>query len=319
MALLEFEGKNLEEAIENAAVSLSLPAEKLKFTIMSMGSKGFLGLGRRKARIGINSEDQSNDSPGDLTGPAAEEAQESIWAASEKKRHCGDSLDLMHEAAPSAPRPVRDKAKERRGRERQERPAGPPRAQEPGEAPALDFSHLPPPPTQPAPGETVREGDDPIAAEARAILAGMLEKMGFSADINAQRIAGRVVLKLADSDDNALLIGSRGSTLEALELLLGRILIKKLKEAENPEAADLKVIVDAADYRARRQAAILDSLRGIAAQVRRGRKPQSMNGLSASERRLVQLALRPARDLSYRNDAPRDCVIISLYNAKEKK
>jgi predicted RNA-binding protein Jag len=279
-----------------------------------------LGLGRKKARIGINSEDQSNDSPGDIAAPAPEKAQESMWAGSEKKRHCGDNLDLMHEdlATPqTAARPAPDKAKERRPAK--ERPAAP-RPKEAEEAPALDFSHLPPPPTQPAPGETVVEGEaDAVMAEARVTLANILEKMGFSTEISTLRIAGRLILKLADSDDNALLIGSRGSTLEAMELLLGRILIKKLKAAENPEAADLKVIVDVADYRARRQAAILDSLRNIAAQVRRSRKPQAMNGLSAAERRLIQLALRPARDLSSRNDAPRDSVVIAPYHSKEKR
>ena len=93
MALLEFQGNNLEEAILNAAEALSLPAEKLKFTIMSMGSRGFLGLGRKKARIGVNSEDQTNDIEGETaTAPAARPAAEPLWADAEPREHRGDSL-----------------------------------------------------------------------------------------------------------------------------------------------------------------------------------------------------------------------------------
>lgn len=317
MAVLEFTGRNLEEAIENAAASLSLPAEKLKFTIVSMGRKGFWGLGRKKALIAINSEDQSNDSAEEISAAAAQAAQDSLWAGSEKKRHCGDSLDLMREAqGPEQSRP--EKGRERRPKDK-DRPAPSPRKPEP-EAPALDFSHLPPPLTQAAPGESLSAGEpDAVMAEARTMLAAIISKMGFSTPISVERIGGRLILKLADSDDNALLIGSRGSTLEALELLTGRILMKKLKEAEDPAAADLKIIVDVADYRARRQATILETLRSVAAQVRRTKKPQAINGLSASERRLIQLALRPARDLSSRNDAQRDSVIISLFSSKEKR
>jgi spoIIIJ-associated protein len=143
--------------------------------------------------------------------------------------------------------------------------------------------------------------------------------MGFTAELTVERIASRLIIKIAEGPDNALLIGGRGNTLESLELLIARILIKKLKDAAHPEAAELRVVLDVADYRARRQAAVLDSLRVAAATVRRTKKPQTLSALNSAERRLVREALKPHRDLSLRNDAPRDCVIISAYHAKEKR
>ncbi|HPJ96139.1 MAG TPA: RNA-binding cell elongation regulator Jag/EloR [Syntrophales bacterium] len=51
MHLKEYEGKSIDEAIENACKALNVPREKLKIEILSEGSSGFFGLGSKKARI----------------------------------------------------------------------------------------------------------------------------------------------------------------------------------------------------------------------------------------------------------------------------
>jgi predicted RNA-binding protein Jag len=56
MALVEFRGKDTEEAINNAASALSVRPEHLDFTILSTGSRGFLGLGSQKARILVDTQ-----------------------------------------------------------------------------------------------------------------------------------------------------------------------------------------------------------------------------------------------------------------------
>jgi len=54
---VEFTGRDLAEAIAAAAGALNLPPEKLKFSVVAMGAKGFLGLGRRRARIAVDPAD----------------------------------------------------------------------------------------------------------------------------------------------------------------------------------------------------------------------------------------------------------------------
>ena len=41
---LEFEGKNVEQAIENACKELNITKEKLKYDVLSYGSTGIFGL-----------------------------------------------------------------------------------------------------------------------------------------------------------------------------------------------------------------------------------------------------------------------------------
>ncbi|MBW2065565.1 MAG: protein jag [Deltaproteobacteria bacterium] len=55
----EFEGKTTEEAIENAARELNIPAEDLNFEIIEPGSAGIFGLvGGKKAKIKVTPEDR---------------------------------------------------------------------------------------------------------------------------------------------------------------------------------------------------------------------------------------------------------------------
>ncbi|MEA3429455.1 MAG: RNA-binding cell elongation regulator Jag/EloR [Thermodesulfobacteriota bacterium] len=51
---LEFEGKDIEQAVENACDALNIPKEKLKHDVVSYGSTGVFGLvGARKAKIRV--------------------------------------------------------------------------------------------------------------------------------------------------------------------------------------------------------------------------------------------------------------------------
>ena len=50
----EFEGNNVENAVENACTELNIPREKLKYDVISYGSSGIFGLvGTKKAKIRV--------------------------------------------------------------------------------------------------------------------------------------------------------------------------------------------------------------------------------------------------------------------------
>ena len=51
---LEFQGKNVEKAVEAACQQLDIKPEKLKYDVVSYGSTGIFGLvGTKKAKIRI--------------------------------------------------------------------------------------------------------------------------------------------------------------------------------------------------------------------------------------------------------------------------
>ena len=60
---LEFEGKNVEKALDQACVELKIPRDRLKYEILSYGSSGIFGLaGTKKARIRVNLAQESPES-----------------------------------------------------------------------------------------------------------------------------------------------------------------------------------------------------------------------------------------------------------------
>lgn len=61
---LEFEGKDIDQAVKNACDALNIPKEKLKHDVISYGSTGIFGLvGAKKAKIRVEAP---NKAPGSL-------------------------------------------------------------------------------------------------------------------------------------------------------------------------------------------------------------------------------------------------------------
>ena len=54
MAVKEFVGKTVDEAVANAALSLSIPSSELKYTVVEEGSTGFFGIGSKPAKIEVS-------------------------------------------------------------------------------------------------------------------------------------------------------------------------------------------------------------------------------------------------------------------------
>lgn len=65
---VEFEGKDLEEALEEAAGELGLPEEDLHYEIVEQGRRGVMGLGAKNVRIRVTDQMGAEDKDG---APAA--------------------------------------------------------------------------------------------------------------------------------------------------------------------------------------------------------------------------------------------------------
>lgn len=63
MEVKEFTGKNVDEAITNATVSLGVTSDQIKYEVVEEGSNGFLGIGSKDAviRVTLNVEENPED------------------------------------------------------------------------------------------------------------------------------------------------------------------------------------------------------------------------------------------------------------------
>ena len=149
-----------------------------------------------------------------------------------------------------------------------------------------------------------------VAVEAlRAILAHMglgdtlIEVRGYDPLTLNVRSAG--------NEDLSLLIGRRGDTLTALQLLVALIVAKQTGQRE-------RVVVDAEGYRERREENLRSLAQRVAQQVRRSQTPVALEPMPPNERRIIHMELADDADLTTESDGEGDQrrIIIALRTAQ---
>lgn len=123
------------------------------------------------------------------------------------------------------------------------------------------------------------------AGEARALVAQIVETLGVDADVVA-RDEPEAIVVTCSGPDVGLLIGRHGQTIDAVQYLLNVIAYR----AHGEEKKD--VVVDAAGYRARRQATLETLALRVADRVRDSGEREELEPMTAVERKVVHLSLK---------------------------
>ncbi len=155
----------------------------------------------------------------------------------------------------------------------------------------------------------VSDGASELPAEpaerVRAILERVVDALEVEAEVevdeDAEQIVGRV-----DGEDVGLLIGRRGQTIDAVQLLCYRAAFRGLQERK-------RVVVDAAGYRERRQEAIERQADRAAERALKTAKEIELEPMTPSERRVVHQHLKDLAGVETfsEGDEPERCVIVA--------
>jgi len=135
-----------------------------------------------------------------------------------------------------------------------------------------------------AAAETAAEASDQ-ATEARTLVAQIVETLGVDADV-AARDESEAVVVTCSGPDVGLLIGRHGQTIDAVQYLLNVIAYRAYGEEKRD------VVVDAAGYRARRQATLEALAVRVAERVRESGEREELEPMTAVERKVVHLHLK---------------------------
>jgi spoIIIJ-associated protein len=148
-------------------------------------------------------------------------------------------------------------------------------------------------PNAPAATATGEDGEliEDDAEMAAQMLDHLLELMGITADVSIRDPEtpgdglgmANAVLDV-EGDDLGLLIGRRGETLAALQYLLNLMAGRKMTERT-------MFTVDVEGYRRRREKQLNSLARRMADQVRRSRRPVTLEPMPPNERRIIHLCL----------------------------
>ncbi len=146
--------------------------------------------------------------------------------------------------------------------------------------------------------------DEP-AARVEAVLDAVVDALDLPAEVSVNEGEGEIVGRI-DGDDLGLLIGRRGQTIDALQMLCYRIAFRGQGERK-------RVTVDAAGYRERRREMVESQADRAAARALESGKEIELEPMSATERKIVHdhLAERPGLETFSEGEEPERCVIVA--------
>jgi len=144
------------------------------------------------------------------------------------------------------------------------------------------------------------------AERVQELVEGVLDELDLDGEVEIDEDDDRIAVSVEGEDDYGLLIGKRGQTIDALQLLCYQAAFRGLRERK-------RVVVDAAGYRERRRETLEGRADRAAEQALSSNNVIEMDPMSAQERRVVheRLKERAGVETYSEGDEPNRCVIVA--------
>lgn len=140
--------------------------------------------------------------------------------------------------------------------------------------------------TDTEPGELPEEPRERVAA----IIERILEELDLDAEVKISEGDDEILAEIDGEDELGILIGRRGQTLDALQLVCYRAAFRGRTDRK-------RVTVDAARYRERRRALLEEEAVIAADRAARNAEAVRLEPMSASERRMIHEVLKERTDV----------------------
>lgn len=131
--------------------------------------------------------------------------------------------------------------------------------------------------------------EDP-SSTPEGILKTLLAEMGIEADVNTKVSDGNIYLNI-NTPNAGLLIGRRGRTLDAIQHLLNCIVNRS-------SLVKRRVIVDAEQYRERREEILTNLAHKLASKVKTTGQEIVVEPMNPQDRRIIHLALQDDQEVT---------------------
>ena len=119
---------------------------------------------------------------------------------------------------------------------------------------------------------------------AKELTIGLLDRMGAKVEVEGFLKEETLYLEIR-GDQEGILIGRHGRTLESLQILINRMVNKRL-------AKPLRIVLDIDDYRKRRADTLTKMALRIGEKAKSKGHPLSIGPFDAHDRRLIHIALK---------------------------
>ncbi len=300
---IEASGKSVDEAILQALSRLGKRRDEVDVTVLQEPSRGAFGIGSKDARVRVTARAANvgavitPEMADAILGPDETFPEEELYVEDEEGEFGDEDEEFMDED-------------EKEGEfDEEEEPA--PFLSSPTISPEL-ASELGLGDVSVTEGE-MQEVETPTREDVEItvdVLQHILRYMNIPATVQV-RSTNPLTLNIHGIHENlGLLIGRRGETLAALQLLVSLIVGHRTKHR-------MRIIIDAENYRQRREENLRSLALRVAQQVRNYRRSIALEAMPPHERRIVHIALSESKDISTESIGEGDArrVVISLKRA----
>lgn len=146
--------------------------------------------------------------------------------------------------------------------------------------------------------------EGPIADRVTEVLGAICGGIGLDAQVHVGTGPDGLVATV-EGDDLGLLIGKHGHTIDAVQYLVNAIVLRGEDQAT-------PIVVDAQDYRRRREAVLRDTAERAAAEALASGGPVELEPMSSAERKIVHLVLQEHAGVATESSGrePQRCVVV---------
>lgn len=258
MKVSEKWGTDVDTAVELALQELNASKEEVDIEVLEQPSRGFFGIGSKLALVRVSLNDKEEENKQEL----AEEIQE---ISTEDANIDGEKVsEKKVEAKQKSPSQKKKKKSMKNDRLRDDEN----QISEPV-IPEIDMTSL-----------NDLEEDN----VAFVFLKGLVEEMGIELNI-VGKTDGTDLFFLLEGKDSGTVIGKRGATLDAIQYLTSLVVNKGNGEY-------IRVVVDAENYRAKREKSLEKLAKRLAEKVVRSRRPFKLEPMNPYERKIIHATLQ---------------------------
>ncbi|MBK5245686.1 MAG: protein jag [Peptostreptococcaceae bacterium] len=289
-------GTSVENAVELALIDLRLTKEQVEIIVLEEPSKGFFGIGSKLAKVRV--EKKAYKPERNKTSVIIEE----VKTIRQQPRTVREEVRPAKEEA----RTIREEPRTKPFFERSKEPVREKVVHEVKNKPVfeahkkeLNFEGL----RQEKPENLV-----PVAVDNKvlAFLNEITLKMGLEVTLEAKENEDIIYVDI-EGKDSGTIIGKRGQTLDAIQYLTSLV-------ANKGDSKYIKVVVDAENYRQKREKTLEQLANRLALKVTKSRKSVRLEPMNPYERKVIHATLQSNPEVITRSEGeePYRRVIIDL-------
>ena len=249
-------GKTIDTAVDLALEELKANREEVEVEVLEEPSTGFFGIGAKLAKVKV-----TRKSPTVTEEPKKAKKDR---GPIRKEEVTEEELKFDNGAGRnSGGKPKRDRGGKKPRNEKREEPA----LEEPV-MPVVDK-------------ESLEELTDHAGLD---FLKNLIEKMGLEATVEG-RTDGKDLFFFVEGKDTGTIIGKRGVTLDAIQYLTSLVVNKSGEEY-------IRVVVDAENYRAKREKSLEKLAVRLADKVARTKRSYKLEPMNPYERKVIHATLQ---------------------------